>query len=86
MKKIIITIAAFGLLTGCTHFNPQQLHDAYQKTKDSYAFYKDAYKAVKADAKVVIEDVKNAADEVKTEWNTAIDEFHSYKTFDDMVK
>lgn len=86
MKKTLITVAAFGMLTGCTHFNPVQLHEAYQKTKDSYAFCKDAYKAVKADAQIVIEGVKTAADEVKTEWNTAVDEFHSYKTFDDMIK
>jgi hypothetical protein len=76
MKKLIIALAAFGLLVGCS---PQELHKAYQKTKDSYAFAKGAYRQVREDAKSVLQDIEYAAENLQQDLHYAGKDFENAK-------
>lgn len=84
MKKLILIVATIGMLTGCTHFNPAQLHEAYQKTKDSYKFCKDAYKQIKDDYKDIESDVRNVGREVRGAYTQAVDEVKKFHKYDNL--
>ena len=84
MKKLILMVATIGMLTGCTHFNPAQLHEAYQKTKDSYAFVKDAYKQIKDDYAVITEDAKAVVRETADAFGEAKDELKKFTEYDNL--